>query len=191
MALPDLLMISIAVPGMWAATYWLLKYTLTSHAATMTRLVAAAISLGPVGWDEAHLVWGIVGLAFLLGYLSFEPVLLYTAYTCPVGKLDNGTPRKQKQELTGLGARLWAAHANANEAFPGFLGGVACCAVLNVPYTTIAPLCLIFITARVSFHVCYAAGIELPRTFSFLVGYGSAALLYIRAVIPTAVPWLK
>eukprot|EP00931_Biecheleriopsis_adriatica_P053660 TRINITY_DN31464_c0_g1_i1.p1 TRINITY_DN31464_c0_g1~~TRINITY_DN31464_c0_g1_i1.p1 ORF type:complete len:189 (+),score=26.04 TRINITY_DN31464_c0_g1_i1:57-623(+) len=187
MAVQDALAMAVALPVLYAATFSLVKFLLTSYGGS---LLGLAYSAGMSGWTSKQIVWGCVGLSWFFTWCSFYPVLFYTAWVCPAGHLDNSSPRKQKEELEGFGARVWAGHKNAHEALPGFLGGICCCMALEVPYVSIVPACILFCIVRALFHVLYALNIGALRSFSYAMGAVIIALLYVRALIPAAVPWL-
>lgn len=185
MAVADIMTLAFALPLMYVGGYQLAKYVLQQHSGDLMTLAVQAMP----SFGAKEFVWSTVAFSWALTLLSFHPVLWYTAWVCPGGKLDNKNPRQQKEELTGFGARMWAGHKNAHEAFPGFLGGVCCCVAFDVPYSSIAPACLLFTAARLAFHVMYALNIDMLRSFSFILGVELNALLFFRAIAPSVFPW--
>ena len=63
-----------------------------------------------------------VMVAFILTYATFMSSLAVSSSSS--GGYDNERPREQAcRKEKGLGQRLYSAHQNAHEAFPGFAAG--------------------------------------------------------------------
>lgn len=187
MALVDLSVMLVAVPVLYIFAFSLVRFLLTGHSAEIMKIANYVAG----DWEDKHIVWGSVCVTWLLATLSFHPVLYYTAWVCSPGQLDNENPRKQKDKLTGLGARMWSGHKNAHEAFPGFLAAICCLTAFGVPHARVAPACVLFVLARFTFHFMFALNVSLLRSFAFSTGAVINALLFVRALAPSMVPWLK
>jgi uncharacterized MAPEG superfamily protein len=115
-------------------------------------------------------LWCLVIVALL-------PYLLSTAggyfRMRDLGTIDNKHPRKQAAQLEGLGARVYAAQANAWEAL-GFFTAAQVVLHLASPETargaTAANLSLVFLATRLLHPLLYAANVDVLRSLVFLVG---------------------
>ena len=90
----------------------------------------------------------------------------------------------------GLGARLWAAHLNANEALAAFAPAAAAAAAVGAPATPAAQLAVVVVVARVAHAACYAAARDTQRSIAYAVAAHCTAALYALCVWPAAVVWL-
>lgn len=99
-----------------------------------------------------------------------------------LGTLDNKHPRTQAVELTGAGARAYAAQANAWEAVPVFAAAVFVSHLAGANPSTAALLSEIFVVARVLHAVVYLANLDVLRSLVFLVGFGCCVGLFLISV---------
>jgi uncharacterized MAPEG superfamily protein len=110
-------------------------------------------------------------LAFTAGYFKAKQF----------GKIDNHLPRVQGAQLTGAGARAWAAQANAWEALAVFTVAVFVAHVAGADPERSATAAKLFVAARVGHAVCYLADWANPRSLVFFVAMGSCLWLFVLA----------
>ena len=110
-------------------------------------------------------------LAFTAGYFK----------TKQFGKIDNHLPRVQGAQLTGAGARVWAAQANAWEALAVFTVAVFAAQVAGADPARSATAAKLFVAARVAHAVCYLADWANARSLTFFVAIGSCIWLFVLA----------
>lgn len=94
------------------------------------------------------------------------------------GSLDNKHPRAQSAALEGVGARIYAAQANAWEALPVFASAVFVAQFSGVDPTAAATPAVVFVLARIAHPILYAANLDVLRSLIFLVGLGSCLWLF-------------
>lgn len=97
------------------------------------------------------------------------------------GTLDNKYPRIQGAQLEGIGARTWAAQANAWEATAVFTAAVLVAHAAGADPGKSATAAIVFVVARVLHALCYLANLDVLRSLVFLVGIGSAIWLFVLA----------
>lgn len=95
------------------------------------------------------------------------------------GTLDNKNPRRQAAELEGVGARAWAAQANAWEAVPVFTAAVLVAHVSGADPGRSATAAIAFVVFRVLHAIFYLANLDVLRSLVFLGGLGSAIWLFV------------
>jgi len=98
-----------------------------------------------------------------------------------LGTLDNSNPRGQVTELTGAGARVYAAQNNAWEALALFTAAVLTAHVLNADPAMSANLACAFVVFRVLHPICYLAGWATVRSLIFFGSLVSALWLFVLA----------
>lgn len=98
-----------------------------------------------------------------------------------LGELDNDNPRDQVKQLTGAGARTYAAQQNAWEALALFTAAVLTAHVLNADPAMSANLACAFVAFRVLHPVCYIAGWANARSLMFVGSLVSAIWLFVLA----------
>jgi uncharacterized MAPEG superfamily protein len=117
-------------------------------------------------------LWCLVIIAFLPYPLAFLGSYFKARQ---FGTLDNKHPRQQVAKLEGLGARAYAAQANAWEALGFFTAAVVVLHLANPEAargSTAANLSLGFLATRVLHPIFYLANLDLLRSLAFLVGLG-------------------
>lgn len=117
-------------------------------------------------------LWCLVIVALLPYVLSFSGGYFRLRQ---LGAVDNKYPRQQVAKLEGIGARAYAAQANAWEALGFFTAAVVVLHLANPEAArgaTAANLSLGFLATRVLHAVFYLANQDLLRSLVFLVGLG-------------------
>ncbi|WP_129139575.1 MAPEG family protein [Modicisalibacter coralii] len=99
-----------------------------------------------------------------------------------LGSFDNHYPRAQYAEITGLGARLWAAQQNAWEALILFTAAIAAALLAGVQGAVAEGAALLFVAARLLHALCYAADWATARSLVFIVGFLAAMALFALAL---------
>lgn len=94
------------------------------------------------------------------------------------GSVDNNNPRTQGAALTGVGARAWAAQANAWEALAVFTAAVGVAHLAGADPGRSATAAVLFVSARILHAFFYLADLATPRSLSFLVAFGSCLWLF-------------
>jgi uncharacterized MAPEG superfamily protein len=97
------------------------------------------------------------------------------------GTIDNHLPRVQGAQLTGAGARAWAAQANAWEALAVFASAVFVAHLAGADPARSATAAKLFIAARIGHAACYLADWATPRSLIFFVAMGSCLWLFVLA----------
>jgi uncharacterized MAPEG superfamily protein len=122
-------------------------------------------------------------LLFVL-FLPYIMIALSSKYRkAQFGHYDNNHPRAQCQQLTGRGARVWAAHLNALEARALFASAVIVAHMLGADpfYSTVAAV--VFVTCRILHAVFYINDQAVLRTAAFAIGQACCLSLFILAAI--------
>jgi len=96
-----------------------------------------------------------------------------------LGSLDNNNPREQVRELTGAGARVYAAQQNAWEATALFTAAVVAAYLLEADPGMSATLAIAFVAFRVLHPIFYIADIAPLRSLTFLGALVSAVWLFV------------
>src|SRR5512134_2190948 len=123
-------------------------------------------------------LWCLVIVALLPYVLSFTGGYFRMRQ---LGAVDNKHPRQQVAKLEGVGARAYAAQANAWEALGFFTAAVAVLHLANPDVArgaTAANLSLGFLATRVLHPIFYLANLDLLRSLAFLVGLGCVIGLF-------------
>lgn len=94
------------------------------------------------------------------------------------GNLDNNHPRLQAARLEGIGARAWAAQANAWEALTVFSVAVFLGHFTNADPDASATASLAYLATRIAHPILYLADLATPRTIVFLLGMVSLLRLF-------------
>jgi uncharacterized MAPEG superfamily protein len=100
-----------------------------------------------------------------------------------LGGPDNKQPRAQAAKLTGKGARLVAAQANAWEALGIFAPAVLVNHVAGGNPQTASVTCVIWVVARCLHGYFYMQDIDKARSASFLVGLLCVIALFVQAAM--------
>ena len=97
-----------------------------------------------------------------------------------LGGYDNNHPRAQQAELTGFGARAFAAHQNAFESLVIFAPAVLLAIATQNTGAFIEQLAITHVVARVLYHIAYLINIGVIRSLIWAVGIISAfAIIYL------------
>jgi uncharacterized MAPEG superfamily protein len=115
-------------------------------------------------------LWCLVLVALLPYVLSFSGGYFRMRQ---LGSIDNKHPRLQAVKLDGVGARVYAAQANAWEALALFTAALVVLHLANPEAargSTAANLSLTFLLTRVAHPIAYAANQDLVRSGVFVVG---------------------
>ena len=97
------------------------------------------------------------------------------------GAADNKEPRAQAAQLSGSGARIYAAQENAWEAAIMFTAAVLVTHAAGLPAATAAPWTIAFVVFRVLHAVFYAQDIDKARSGAFLGGLVCIIALIVKA----------
>jgi len=92
-------------------------------------------------------------IAVLMPYLAKIPII-YAIKDARLG-YDNNHPRTQQAQLQGFGARAAAAHQNSFESLIVFSTAALTALVTNNTSSKIQVLALVYIVARVIYHIAY------------------------------------
>lgn len=99
-----------------------------------------------------------------------------------LGHLDNSHPRQQYAEMTGKGARLWAAQSNAWEALALFTAGVVAVQSIGGGGWLVDVACVVFVLARIGHGICYAMNLATLRSAIFGVALLAVICLFVIAL---------
>lgn len=111
------------------------------------------------------------GLAWTGGYFRMKQF----------GKIDNKNPRAQQAALQGVGARAIAAQQNAWEALPVFTAAVLVAHLAGADAAKSALAAQLFLFGRIAHAITYLADLDLLRSLSFAVAFGSCIWLFVLA----------
>jgi len=89
-------------------------------------------------------------------------------FRAKLGTFDNRNPRAQAAQLTGTGARAYAAQQNAWEALALFTPAVLAAHVLSADPKMAANLAIAFVVLRVAHAAFYLANLATLRSLSFM-----------------------
>lgn len=115
-------------------------------------------------------LWCLVFLAFLPYILAGIGTYLRVR---ELGRLDNHNPRRQWQDVQGIGARVYAAQQNAWESLAFFIVAVVVTHLAGADPQGTATGALVFTASRVAHPILYAADFANARSLVFLVGFGA------------------
>ena len=101
---------------------------------------------------------------------------------------DNANPRAMTARLTGLPARMHAAHTNTMECLPVFATSIYCAHGLRLDPVFTAKLSVGAIVCRVIYFPLYYANVDLLRTYAFTIWFFCCALLMGAPRYPALVP---
>jgi uncharacterized MAPEG superfamily protein len=94
------------------------------------------------------------------------------------GVFDNNHPRQQTAQLTGTGARIWAAQENAWEALMIFVPSVLIAHAVGADASESATAAIVFCGARVMHSIFYICNFAMLRSLSYLVALGCCLWLF-------------
>lgn len=112
-----------------------------------------------------------IGLAFLGGYHRGKAF----------GNADNKNPRAQAGNLEGVGARVYAAQANAWEAALLFTAAVLTSHLAGLSAEAATPWALAFVAFRVLHAIFYIRDIDSARSATFVGGLVCVIALFVKA----------
>jgi uncharacterized MAPEG superfamily protein len=101
------------------------------------------------------------------------------------GSYNNHLPRQQQAQLTGFGARAWAAHQNSFEAFLLFAVGVLMAHTTQTAGWLIDALAIIFVITRIIYLLCYWGDLAWQRSLVWFVSLVCSLLLMISPTFRT------
>ena len=120
-------------------------------------------------------LWGILFLIVMPFLLAgHNDVIRYKKF----GTFDNNYPREQTAQLSGLGARVWAAQLNAWEALAIYTPSVLVAHIVGVDPAMAAKAAIIFCAARVFHAAFYILNISPLRSLSYFVALGCSFWLF-------------
>ncbi|SDJ02048.1 Uncharacterized conserved protein, MAPEG superfamily [Ferrimonas sediminum] len=99
-----------------------------------------------------------------------------------LGRLDNHHPRLQARQLTGVGARVWAAQANAWEALALYSAVFAVAHFAGVTEAVLSLPALGFLLTRILHPVCYLADWALARSLTVTAGLAICVFVAVQAI---------
>jgi uncharacterized MAPEG superfamily protein len=99
------------------------------------------------------------------------------------GHLDNHHPRQQYAQMTGKGARLWAAQSNAWEALALFTAGIVAMQTSGGGGRLADIACVVFVLARIAHGLCYAMDLATLRSSLFVVSFLAVMSLFLTALL--------
>jgi uncharacterized MAPEG superfamily protein len=91
------------------------------------------------------------------------------------GVMDNHHPRIQNAQLTGVGARVWAAQLNAWEALSLFTATVVVAHLAGADPRKAAIASLVFVAVRIAHPILYIADLSKLRSTVATIGLISCA----------------
>ena len=94
------------------------------------------------------------------------------------GRIDNKNPRRQQAALEGVGARAYAAHANAWEALSLFTAAVVVAHLSNADPRMASTLSIGFVATRILHPILYLADLDVLRSLVFVAGLGCVVGLF-------------
>ena len=97
------------------------------------------------------------------------------------GQADNKNPRAQVARLEGIGARTYAAQANAWEAAIVFTAAVLVSHLAGVSAESATPWTLAFVVFRILHAIFYIMDIDKARSGAFLAAIACMIALFVKA----------
>jgi uncharacterized MAPEG superfamily protein len=93
---------------------------------------------------------------------------------------DNGMPRQWLAKQTGFRARANAAQANLFESLPFFFAAVVIASMANAPQGRVDLLAIGFVTARITYLICYVADWPTTRSVVWLAGLACVVSIFFQ-----------
>ena len=84
---------------------------------------------------------------------------------------NNAEPRAQQAQLTGVGRRAAAAHANGFESFAPFAAGVLACEATHARPAIASALAILYVVMRALYSVFYIQNVEKLRSLVWFLGF--------------------
>jgi uncharacterized MAPEG superfamily protein len=94
------------------------------------------------------------------------------------GTVDNKAPRAQSAQMTGVGARAYAAQQNAWEALPVFAVSVLVAHLAGADAGSSATAAVVWVGARILHGFFYLADLDKLRSLAFLVAIVACMRLF-------------
>lgn len=124
-------------------------------------------------------------ILYVLFVVSLLPILLAWAGAAyrvrQLGTLDNHHPRAQQARLTGAGARVLAAEANAWESLGVFTATCVIALVAGVELASLTSVALLFLACRLLHPLLYVANLAWWRSGVYALGMLCCGYIVWRA----------
>lgn len=125
-------------------------------------------------------------ILYVLFAVSFLPIFLAWAGVYfrikQFGTFDNHHPRQQQAALTGIGARVQAAQANAWESLIIFTLACFIAYASGLDLNTLDSVAWLYLVARVLHPILYIANLAWLRSGVFTVGMFCCLYIVIQAI---------
>ncbi|MBA6223339.1 MAPEG family protein [Colwellia sp. MB02u-18] len=118
-------------------------------------------------------------IAALLPFIAKIPVAIAMH---KMGGYNNNHPRAQQANLTGFGARAFAAHQNAFESLLIFAPAVLLAIATQNTGVVIQQLAITHIVARVLYNIAYLMNIGVIRSLIWGVGIVSSFTIIYQCI---------
>ena len=139
------------------------------------------------GVDDRHVALLAVFVAFLMHLGTFYPYLVVSGVQSGV---DNETPRSKRPTDSSLAGRLYAAHLNQVESFPGFAAAVlaAICLGSNAGVaggatSNVAVLAWLHVGFRCVYWVLYVVNVPNLRTLAYVCSFHCTVYIFGTAFV--------
>lgn len=123
-------------------------------------------------------LWCLVGVALLPYVLAGLGGYFRTRQ---FGSIDNNLPRFQYAQLSGAGARAWAAQLNAWEALALFTAAVLVTSIAHADPAKVEVASLIFLATRILHPILYLADLATLRSIDLGIGLLSCLYMFVLA----------
>jgi uncharacterized MAPEG superfamily protein len=118
-------------------------------------------------------------ITLLLPYLAKGPVAYAMA---KLGGYNNNHPREQQSQLTGFGARAFAAHQNAFESLIIFAPAVLLAIATANTSDLVVNLAITHVIARIVYNILYLADISTLRSIVWAIGIISSFTIAYQCI---------
>ena len=139
------------------------------------------------GVDDRHVALLAVFVAFLMHLGTFYPYLVVSGVQSGV---DNETPRSKRPTDSSLAGRLYAAHLNQVESFPGFAAAVlaAIClgsngGVAGGATNTVAALAWLHVGFRCVYWFLYVVNVPNLRSLAYVCSFHCTVYIFGAAFV--------
>jgi hypothetical protein len=93
---------------------------------------------------------------------------------------DNRMPRQWLAKQMGFRARANAAQANLFESLPFFFAAVIIASIANAPQGRVDLLAIGFVTARITYLICYIADWPTTRSIVWFIGLVCVVAIFFQ-----------
>ncbi|KAJ9066922.1 hypothetical protein DSO57_1004998 [Entomophthora muscae] len=132
---------------------------------------------------EGKIPLALLGLQYVFTYYFTAFLAVFSrASFCNEG-YNNNYPRRDKNLLTGIAARMQGAHENTLEVFPAFASAVIVGTICEIPQEKLIYFSTCYNLARFGHTAVYACNVALPRSVLFHIGSMSTLLIYLFSVV--------